>query len=319
MKNRLKFYIAQYTALILFVLPINIFAQKEVQILNRQTFQFPSWEKAVETTDVEKYTTADEYKSVVLDNTYVLEKLQYKSNGLSVPAYLYHPVKESMNPRPIIVFNRGSFIRGEIAPELIVMFHRLAEDGFTIVAPLYRGSAGAEGRDEMGGADLDDLMNVTKVFDELKSVDTENVYLYGESRGGMMVFQAIRDGFPAKAAATFGGFTDLAGLTSSEQGKAMANSIWPDFEKNREQIIERRSAIHWPEKLNVPLLLMSGSEDGAVSPTQTLRLGIALAKEHKDFGIIIFPGANHIIAPQQAKRDREAVEFFKRYITNGEK
>jgi hypothetical protein len=33
--------------------------------------------------------------------------------------------------------------------------------------------------------------------------------MYGESRGGMMTFQAIRRDLPVDAAAVFGAFTDL--------------------------------------------------------------------------------------------------------------
>ena len=93
--------------------------------------------------------------------------------------------------RPVIVYNRGSYVRADIAPELLPMFHRLANAGFAVLAPMYRGSDGGEGRDEMGGADLNDLMNVMPVLNQLDSLDTRNVFLYGESRGGMMVFQAI--------------------------------------------------------------------------------------------------------------------------------
>ena len=72
---------------------------------------------------------------------------------------------------------------------------------------MYRGSEGAPGRDEMGGADLADLMNIRAVIASLPYADATNTFLYGESRGGMMVLQALRDGFEARAAATVGAFT----------------------------------------------------------------------------------------------------------------
>ena len=59
---------------------------------------------------------------------------------------------------PVIVFNRGRWTWESFHPQLLVMAHRLAEAGDVVVAPMYRGSGGAPGQDEMGGAELDDLL-----------------------------------------------------------------------------------------------------------------------------------------------------------------
>lgn len=286
---------------------------QERRSLDRIAYTFPTWETAVKLTDVEKYSTKDEYVAA-RNSGYVLEKIRYRSDGLAVIAYFYHPRKAAATKRPVIVYNRGSYVRGDIAPELLPMFHRLATAGFAVVAPMYRGSDGGEGRDEMGGADLNDLMNILPVLSQLESLDTRNVFLYGESRGGMMVFQAIRDGFAARAAATVGGFTDLSELAASGPGANMAKTIWPDFEARRNEIISRRSAIQWPEKLGLPLLLMHGSEDRDVSPTQTLLLAAQLAKAKREFGVIVVPGANHTLRHHEVERDHQVVEFFKRYM-----
>lgn len=46
----------------------------------------------------------------------------------------------------------------------------------------------------MGGADLNDLLRTAALAKELPSVDAGKLFLLGESRGGMMVFQALREG-----------------------------------------------------------------------------------------------------------------------------
>ncbi|MGH9854746.1 MAG: alpha/beta hydrolase family protein [Blastocatellia bacterium] len=288
-------------------------ARQEREAVERREYAFPGWEDAVKLTDVEKYSTKDEYIAA-RDSRYTLEKVRYRSDGLAVIAYFYRPRKPEELKRPVIVFNRGSYIRGDIAPELLTMFNRLAEAGFAVVAPMYRGSDGGEGRDDLGGADLNDLLNIMPVLSQLGSLDTRNVFLYGESRGGMMVFQAIRDGFPARAAATFGAFTDLGEIASSGSGAATVKKIFPDFEERREEIISRRSAIRWPERLRLPLLLMHGSEDRSLAPTQTLQLATQLAKTQKEFGVIIFPGGDHILQQHRVERDRQVIDFFRRYL-----
>ena len=156
--------------------------------------------------------TRPPYETAVSDSKFELEKLKYMSGGLKVVAYVYRPKQAGGRKFPAVIFNRGSGPRGDIAPELVVFFHGLAREGFVIIAPMLRQSDGSEGRDEMGGADVDDLMNVAPLARSLAYVDTNNLFMYGESRGGMMTYQAVRKGFPVNAAATFGGFHRRAGV-----------------------------------------------------------------------------------------------------------
>ena len=129
-------------------------------MIERKIYAFPSYEQAVQTTDVEKYASQQAYEKAVSDRHFELQKLKYMSDGLKVVAYLYKPREVERKRLPAIIFNRGSAIRGDIAPELVAFFHRLASEGFIILAPMYRQSDGGEGRDEIGGADVNDLMNV---------------------------------------------------------------------------------------------------------------------------------------------------------------
>src|SRR5688572_10865490 len=91
-------------------------------------------------------------------------------------------------------------------------------------------------------------------------------FLYGESRGGMMVLQALRDGFEVRAAATVGTFADLDALLAEDpQVAATASQILPGFEANRDAQIERRSAVRWADRISAPLLVMHGGKDTSVS------------------------------------------------------
>ena len=218
------------------------------------------------------------YERARTDARFELLKMTYRSEDLPVVAFVYRP-KATSNKRPVVVYNRGSYVRQNAARELLVPFHRLADAGFVVVAPMYRGSEGAPGHDEMGGADLADLMNVRAVIAALPYADATNVFLYGESRGGMMVLQALRDGFEARAAATIGTFADLdAYLMENPQVAAMSSQILPGFEANRNEHIERRSAVRWADRVSAPLLIMHGGNDTSVSPSHALQLAAALQR-----------------------------------------
>ncbi|HKQ51428.1 MAG TPA: prolyl oligopeptidase family serine peptidase [Pyrinomonadaceae bacterium] len=291
--------------------------QENGAVVGRKTYDFPAYEKAVETTDVEKYAERAAYERAVADRNFELQKLTYLSDGLRVTAYLYKPVRTDGRKFPAIIFNRGSVVRGDIAPELVVCFHRLASAGFVVLAPLLRQSDGGEGRDEVGGADVDDLMNVAAVAKALEFVDANNLFMYGESRGGMMTYQAVRRKFPLNAAAVFGAFTSLQELVDEhpqQYSPALFKQLWRDYETRKNELFEARSAVLWADQLNVPLLIMHGGNDRGLNPAQSLNLAQRLQKAGKVYELLIYAGDNHILSHNQEDRDQRAVRWFRKYL-----
>jgi dipeptidyl aminopeptidase/acylaminoacyl peptidase len=241
-------------------------------------------------------------------------KLTYRSDELPVVAFVYRP-KAASERRPVVVYNRAGYVRQDAARELLVSFHRFADAGFVVVAPMYRGSEGAPGRDEMGGADLADLMNVRAVIGSLSYADSTNVFLYGESRGGMMVLQALRDGFEVRAAATIGAYADLdAYLTETPSLAAAAPQIFPGFATDQDATIERRSAVRWAGRISAPLLIMHGGSDTNVSPSNALQLASALQRAGKQYELAIVADARHLLDPYESERDAHAIRWFRRYL-----
>lgn len=227
--------------------------------------------------ELDQTATRAAYDSVQGDHDFVLERVKYWSDGLSVIAYVYRPARNNQTRRPAIIYSRGSFIAGDLAPALAPMFHRLALEGFTIVAPQYRGSDGGEGTDEMGGADVRDVLNAVRLATNIPGVDSSQIFLYGESRSGMMTYQAIRAHAPVKAAAVVGAFSDLDSLLARDpRSRGAAAQIWPDYATRSGEIAIKRSAERWASELTVPLLILHGGADPQVSPRQALRLALKL-------------------------------------------
>lgn len=151
---------------------------------------------------IDRAASAAEYEEARNDRRFVLERFTYASDGLEVSAYLYRP-DQAAGPLPLVVFNRGSYVVKDQAPGLLATFRRIAIEGFVVLAPMLRGSDGMEGRDEMGGADLHDIANAIVGARSLGIAVSDATFLYGESRGGIMTFLALRNGLPVRAAATF--------------------------------------------------------------------------------------------------------------------
>lgn len=313
-----------YLALISIALFISVNANftmaADGDIVDRKVYVFPNYEEAEKNTDVEIYASKQEYENAVKDSNFELEKLKYMSDGLKVVAYLYKPRKMESKKYPVIIFNRGSGVRGDIAPELVSFFHRLASEGFVILAPLYRQSDGGEGKDELGGQDVNDLMNIVPVSKSLDFIDSTNLFMYGESRGGGMALQAARNGFPANSVATFGAITDLEVYwadnfrTAPPQYRQDPKKTFPDYETRKEEIIKLRSSIYWAEKLNTPLLIMHGGNDRAVNPSHALNLAQQLQKLGKIYELLIYAQDTHILSRNKVDRDARAIAWFKKHM-----
>lgn len=286
-------------------------------VVERETYQFPSYEKALQTTKIRDIASKEEYESAIRDTNFEFQRLKYMSDGLKVTAYLYKPTRVSDSKLPAIIFNRGSFVLGDIAPELVSLFHRLASEGFVVLAPMYRQSDGGEGRDEMGGGDLNDLMNSAALAKSLGFIDVNNLFLYGESRGGVMIYLAVKKNFPANAAAVYGAFTDMEALIKDNPEvyrPQLLNQIWPDFNSRKDEIFRSRSAIFWPESLTIPLLIMHGGADRGLNPSQSLTIAQKLQSLGKTYELIIYAGDGHRLAHNQADRDRRAVAWFRKHM-----
>jgi dipeptidyl aminopeptidase/acylaminoacyl peptidase len=267
---------------------------------------------------IKRYATEDEYNRATTDKRFEISKITYSSDGLPVIGYLYGPTDGTGPKLPVIVFNRGSYVvNGEIGLYL-ASFWRLANDGFLVFAPMYRGSDGAMGHDEMGGADVHDLLNAIESLRAIKHADASNVFLYGESRGGMMVFAGIRDGASVRAAATVGTITNLEAffVEQPQTESQMSMAIWPNYKQDRAAILEHRSAALWPERVDVPVLLMHGGQDESVSPMHSLRMAEALQERQKEYALIIFAEDNHVLSVHREERDAQALKWFRAHLSD---
>jgi dipeptidyl aminopeptidase/acylaminoacyl peptidase len=259
---------------------------------------------------VSRYADSTQYEAARADTAFAMRRWRYLSDTVGVVAFVFRPTRHTN--QPAIVYCRGSYVQNGLGPSFLPLFHRLARAGYFVVAPQYRGSEGGGGRDEMGGADLEDVLAAVRLTAAQPGVDPRAIYLYGESRGGMMTLQALRDGAPVRAAATVGVYSDLDTLFRDDpRSAAMAPKIWPDYAARSAEIAERRSAVRWADRIRVPLLILQGGDDRGVLPAQASRLSAALGRAQLPHDLRILPSGSHTLGERSAERDSLVLHWFR--------
>ncbi|HET9212519.1 MAG TPA: prolyl oligopeptidase family serine peptidase [Thermoanaerobaculia bacterium] len=246
------------------------------------------------------------------------QRLTYLSDGLKVTAYLWKPKDTAGRKLPLILFNRGGNRDfGELSPWEEEGFYSYVSNGFVVLGSQYRGVDGGEGREEFGGADVRDVLNLLPLARSLGYVDMGNIFLLGESRGGMETYLALKAGAPVNAAAVVSGEADLVAGSRDrpEMIYAVYRQLIPGFAQNGMALLRERSAVDWPERINAPLLILHGTADWRTNPKdQALALAEKLRKLGKTYEFVMYSQDSHGLPFHWRDRDRRIVEWFKRYI-----
>lgn len=238
---------------------------------------------------VDKTLRAEDSQIAVYDITYM-------SDGLRVKGYLAEP--KAPGTYPAVIWNRGGNREyGLLHYSSLIVY---ALNGFVAVGSQYRGNGGGEGKEEFGGADVNDVLNLIPLLKSLPNVDTNKIGMVGYSRGGMMTYlalkeQTLRGTDDIKAACTVGGLADL--FMSSEERPNLVTDVYVPLiggsPSEVPQEYEARSATYWADKINVPLLIQHGEADWRVSVEQARKLAQELDIYDKVYKLITYPDDDH--------------------------
>lgn len=246
-------------------------------------------------------------------------RLEYLSDGLRVKGYLWKSRNTGARRRPVVVYNRGGC--GEYArltPRTREGFFDFLDAGFVVVGSQYRGNDGGEGRDEIGGADVNDVINLVALLPRIDCADPGHVFVLGVSRGGMMTCMALARGVAARAAATVGCESDLAlnAMRRPELFRIYVERV-PGFMHHAPGLLRERSARHWPERLRSPLLLLHGGADWRVDAAEAIDFAAALHAARRPFQLSLFAGDDHALSFNWRERDRQTIDWFRRHMDAG--
>lgn len=254
----------------------------------------------------------------VIDKTTV-EKITYLSDGLKVKGYLAYP-NDISKKYPCIIWCRGGIGNAGAIDEFNAngIFGQIASWGYTVFATQYRGNGGGEGKDEFGGSDVNDILNLIPLADELEFADTTSWGIEGWSRGGMMTYLTLTKTNIFKAAIVIGGIANLRcnSLESKFMKRlyeiTMGKTNTDDFKKR----CESRSIINFPEKLskNTPLLLLHGTADDRVLVHDSMDLAEKLKELNHPHELVLFNKGDHFLKAHRTEVNEKRKEWFARFL-----
>ena len=187
----------------------------------------------------------------------------------------------------------------------------MASQGYVIIAPQYRG--GSIGKDELGGADLNDVINMIDLAKNLHYVDAENIYLIGSSRGGLMALLLAKENIDGiKGGAILSGLYSTQFNYNFHEDVAsrlyFMNEIGLGTPEENPLGYAKRSATIWANKIDIPLLLIHGTEDEECPIDQVYEFITQMDRYGKEYEFIELEGAGH--SNNLIDQLKESLEYF---------
>lgn len=159
--------------------------------------------------NVRRKNAPDEFKDIV-----ELYSIRYISNEFEVEGYAAFP-NNNNRLLPGLIYNRGG--NREYSTIKPILLCKLARAGFAVLASQYRGNCGGTGKDDFGGDDVYDVINLIDIMLELNFVKNNRVYMLGQSVGGMMTYRACSIDKRIRAAVVISGLADCVNMYNTRE------------------------------------------------------------------------------------------------------
>jgi dipeptidyl aminopeptidase/acylaminoacyl peptidase len=228
-----------------------------------------------------------------------ISRITYWSDGLKVKGFLLVPKEGGKHPSVIYVRGGQRDFSALDDAAVVRSLARLASRGYVVAASQFRGAAGGEGRDEFGGADIGDVLNLLPLLDREPAADASRVGILGHSRGGLMTYLALARSDRFKAAIVISGVADAFQLVEARpEFEVILAELVPGYaadDAKRAAALESRSPVRWAGRLckKTPILVLHGTADANVDASQALDMASKLLAARHPFRLALFEGAAH--------------------------
>lgn len=253
-------------------------------------FNFMSYENSGDIRTVEQLDLGGSFSARCMSY-----KFTYISDNYQVTGYISIPIDciNSKTPYKVIVYNRGG--NGSFGMLSDTDTAKIcANTNRVVIASNYRGSSGSTGKDEFGGADLNDVIKLIDLCEEFAFADMTDLCVAGVSRGGMMSYLSAKADDRVKRIVAVSSPTDLTEMYNNREDMqdVLKGSIG-GAPKDLPEEYEKRSAVHWADEINVPALIIHSKGDNQVPYSQAEKMVEKLKEYHKDYNFISYDDDTH--------------------------
>jgi dipeptidyl aminopeptidase/acylaminoacyl peptidase len=251
-------------------------------------------------------------------------------NPVIVPAYTFLPRKRPAGRKlPLVVFAHGG-VHGNVGADCVNVLRELLQQGYAVIAPDYRGSAGY-GREfweliDYGGLEVEDVFAGRQfMLESHDDLDPERVGIMGWSHGGLITlmnlfahpkeFKVGYAGVPVCDLVARMGYHDQGYRDLFSAPYHIGKTVHEDIDEYR-----RRSPAWNAEKLQTPLLVHTTTNDEDVNVLEVENLIKALKAAGKEFEHKVYkdaPGGHQFnrLDTKLARESRaEAYRFLARHL-----
>lgn len=254
------------------------------------------------------------------------EVIHYKSSdGLEISGILYKPLGYQAGVRyPTVLWIHGG-PEGQDALNFDAWALFLAQQGYVVLEPNYRGSSGYGEKfrnlnvEDSGGGELEDVAAGAQYLIAQGVADPKRIAIGGGSHGGTMVAYAVTkkpDLF--RAAIELFGVVDRA--TFNERTNRNSAIRWMrkmgGSPEEKPEVYAKANSLKDVAKITTPLLIMHGEDDPQVPPYESQQFVAALKKAGKTHLYYTYPKELHGFAQREHRLDawRKQLAFLNRYL-----
>lgn len=258
------------------------------------------------------------------EKNYATKKLVHYTarDGLEIEAYLTKPINSTNKDKlPAIILPHGGPMARDYGG-FDYWAELFANRGYVVFQPNFRGSSGYGYDFEMaaiegwGQAMQDDLQDAAHWLIEQDIIDPEKVCIAGASYGGYAALMAaVKHGEDFKCAASFAGVSDIELIVDNSRRFTNNEIVEKQFGTDDDKL-EQVSPVNFAEKINIPILLVHGTDDRVVPVKHSREMYDELEDEDKNVKYIEIEDANHHLSVQAHRIQtlKAMVEFFDEYL-----
>ena len=254
------------------------------------------------------------------------EIARFKSkDGLALAGILYKPAGYEPGKRyPAIIWAHGG-PEGQVLLSLNPWSLFLAQQGYVVLEPNFRGSTGYGERfrnsnvEDSGGGEIDDIGASVKYLVDIGLADPKRVAIGAGSHGGTVVANAV-----AKLPDTFAAGIEMFGVVdralflqyTNRNSKIRWETKMGGTPEEKPAVYRKANVLPDVESIKTPLLILHGEKDPQVPPQESAEFAEALKKAGKTYLYFTYPNEGHGFQQREHRKDsyEKQLAFLDKYL-----